>query len=150
IFRVAQHREEHLVELEISAAGVRERTDRRPIGLAQVLEHLRAIGVDARIDRRRHGPPVERGRRGDRYLRRPARVRLKGRKVLEHRMTREADLARDGNALAPAPSARERDALLEHVLLDAVEAPEEIEMPPRTPEFPVGDSLKAERLLLRD
>ena len=34
--------------------------------------------------------------------------------------------------------------------LDAVEAPQEVEMPPRTAEFAVGDRLQADRLLFVD
>jgi hypothetical protein len=44
----------------------------------------------------------------------------------------------------------ERDAGVHHVLLDAVEAPEEIEVPPRAAEFAVGDGLQADLLLLLD
>ena len=43
-----------------------------------------------------------------------------------------------------------RDAGVHDVLLDAVEAPEEIEMPPRAAELAVGDRLQADVLLLLD
>ena len=43
-----------------------------------------------------------------------------------------------------------RDAGVHHVAFDAVEAPEEIEMPPRAAEFAVGDRLQADRFLLLD
>ena len=42
------------------------------------------------------------------------------------------------------------DAAVHDVLLDAVEAPEEIEMPPGAAEFAVGDRLQADVFLLLD
>ena len=47
-------------------------------------------------------------------------------------------------------TAGEGDAAVHDVLLGAVEAPEEIEMPPRAAELAVGDRLQADVLLLLD
>ena len=48
------------------------------------------------------------------------------------------------------PCADERYVLFEHVLRDAVEAPEEVEVPPRAAELAVGDPLKTELFLFAD
>ena len=70
--------------------------------------------------------------------------------MLDHRVMLRADLARDLGAFVARRDRGEGDAGVHHVLLDAVEAPEEIEMPPRAAEFAVGDRLQAGLLLLPD
>ena len=65
-------------------------------------------------------------------------------------MAGKADLAGDLDALVARRDAGEGDALVHHVLLDAVETPEEIEMPPGAAEFAVGDRLQADLFLLLD
>ena len=70
--------------------------------------------------------------------------------MLEHRMVGEADLADDARALGAGLQALERDALLHDVALDAVETPEEIEVPPGAAELAVGDRLEPDLLLLLD
>src|SRR6185312_8098494 len=46
IFRIAQHGDEHLVELEVAAAGVGEGAHRLAIGLAEIVEELLALGIE--------------------------------------------------------------------------------------------------------
>ena len=53
-------------------------------------------------------------------------------------------------ALVAGGHAGEGDAGVHDVLLDAVEAPEEIEMPPGAAELAVGDRLQADLFLLLD
>ncbi len=71
--------------------------------------------------------------------------------MLDHRMAGEADLAGDLHAFI-ARRAPRRNAMPVSITwrLDAVEAPEEIEMPPGAAEFAVGDRLQADRFLLLD
>ena len=61
-----------------------------------------------------------------------------------------AELAGDLDALVARRHRGEGDAGIHHVLLDAVEAPEEIEMPPGAAEFAVGDRLQADFFLAFD
>ena len=70
--------------------------------------------------------------------------------MLDHRMAGEADLADDAGAFGARLHAGKRDALRHRVALDAVEPPEEIEVPPGAAELAVGDRLEADLLLLLD
>ena len=70
--------------------------------------------------------------------------------MLEHRVAGKADLAGHLDAFVARGDAGESDAALHDVLLDPVEAPEEIEMPPRAAEFAVGDRLQADFFLALD
>ena len=70
--------------------------------------------------------------------------------MLDHRMAGKADLAGDLHALIARRHRGEGDAGIHHVALDAVEAPEKVEMPPRAAEFAVGDRLQAGRFLFAD
>ena len=65
-------------------------------------------------------------------------------------MAGEADFAGDFHALVARRHRRKGDAGVHDVAFDAVEAPEEIEMPPRAAEFAVADRLQADRFLLVD
>jgi len=70
--------------------------------------------------------------------------------MIEHRVAGKADLAGDLEALVARGHGGEGDAAVHHVLLDAIEAPEEIEMPPGAAEFAVGDRLQADPFLFLD
>ena len=71
--------------------------------------------------------------------------------MLDHRVRPgHAELARDLDAFVPRVDAGKGDAAVHDVLLGAVEAPEEIEVPPRAAELAVGDGLQADVLLLLD
>src|SRR5262249_17505054 len=89
-------------------------------------------------------------RRRNAHLRRDARVALQIAEVVEHRMAREADLAGDPDALRLGLDPGELDAVVGRERGDAVEAAEEIEMPPRAAELAVGRALQADVLLLLD
>jgi hypothetical protein len=63
--------------------------------------------------------------------------------MFDHRMAGKADLSGDLETLVTGRYRRERHACIHYMLLDAVETPEKIEMPPRAAEFAVCDRLKA-------
>ena len=65
-------------------------------------------------------------------------------------MVGEADLADDARAFRPGLQALKRDALLHDVALGAVQAPQEVEMPPGAAELAVGDRREPDLLLLLD
>ncbi len=68
--------------------------------------------------------------------------------MLEHRMAGKAELAGDAHAFIAGDDRSKSDAGVHDVPFDAVEPPEEVEMPPRAAEFAVADRLQAERFLL--
>src|ERR1700688_395478 len=70
--------------------------------------------------------------------------------MLDHRMAGKSELAGDLNALVAGGDAGKGDATFHHMLFDAVEAPEKVEMPPRAAEFAVGDRLQANFFLFLD
>src|ERR1039457_658792 len=88
--------------------------------------------------------------RRDAHLRRHLGMRLQKLEVLDHRMVGEADLSGDLDALHLGLHALELDAVVELVELNTVQHAEEIEMPPGTAEFAVGDELEPDLLLLLD
>ena len=151
ILRVAEHRDEHLVELQIAAARRRERAHGRAIGLAEIREQLLAPRVHAR--RRsaaaRAFPTAPTAPESSASARRSTRS-LQEPVVLEHRMPGEADPAVDADAGRARRRADEADAEIRLVLGDAVEAPEKIEMPPRAAQLAVRDAAQAQFLLLFD
>ena len=63
--------------------------------------------------------------------------------MLEHRVAREADLAVDAHAGRSRRRADEPRAEIRLVLRDAVEPPEEIEVPPRAPQLAIRDAAHA-------
>ncbi len=70
--------------------------------------------------------------------------------MVEHRVTGKIDLAGDLDAFRLGLDAGELDAVLGGERGHAVEAAEEIEVPPRAAEFAVGRALQADRLLVLD
>jgi len=70
--------------------------------------------------------------------------------MLDHRVAGEADFAGDLQPFGARRHAGEADAALHHVALDAIQPPEEIEVPPRAAEFAVGDRPEADVFLLAD
>src|ERR1700730_8758515 len=150
ILRIAEHGDECFVELQVAAAGIGESAYGFFVGLAEIVEHRVELGIDRLVDRCADRAAVQRRRRRDRYLWRTLGVRLDEFEMLDHRMAGEADLAGDLGAFVARPRRGKRDAGLHDGLLDTVEAPEEIEVPPRAAEFAVGDRLQAGRLLLPD
>src|SRR5262249_21410071 len=150
IFRIAQHGDEYLVELQVAAAGIGEGPNGLPVGLAEIVEKGIKFRIDASVDRGRYGTPIGRRWRGYRYLRRAAGVRRDELEMLKHRMAGKADLAGDLQALIACGHRGKGDAGVHHMLLDAVETPEKVEMPPGAAEFAVGDRLQTGLLLLPD
>src|SRR5262245_749696 len=150
ILRVTEHGDVDLVELQVAAAGIRERTHGFAIRLPEIGEEF----IELRIDRLAHGlaagAAIGRRWRRNGDFGRSRRAFLHELEMLDHRMAREADLADDARALGPRLHARERDPLVHHVALETSEAPEKIEMPPGAAELAVGDRLQAHRLLLLD
>src|SRR5512135_1694431 len=70
--------------------------------------------------------------------------------MLDHRVAGKAELAGDLEAFIARRHGSKGDTGVHHMLLDAVEAPEKIEMPPGAAEFAVGDRLQANLFLLLD
>src|SRR5262249_3412997 len=139
-----------LVELKIAAAGIREGAHRLAIGLAPVGEERiqRRIGFFA--DGFAAGAAVERRRRRNGDLRGLRRMRLAEAEMLDHGMAGKGDLADGPRPFGTRAHAGKGDPLRHLVALDAVEAPEEIEMPPRAAELAVGDRLQSRLLLPLD
>ena len=150
IFRIAQHGDEHFVELYVAASGVGESPHRFFVGLTKIGEECIEVRVDRLVDRCPYRPAIERGRRGNRHFRRPASMRFEKFEVLQHRMAGKTDLAGDAHAFIAGGDGGKSDTAIHHVTLDAIETPQEIEMPPRAAELAVADCLQADRLLLFD
>src|SRR5262249_945071 len=139
IFRVAQHGDEDLVELQIAAPGIGEGPNGLSVGLAEVVEKSIKLRVDISVDRRRYRTPIS-GRRGrNRDLGRAARVRRDKLEMLKHRMAGKTDLAGDLEALIAGGHRGKGYPGVHHMFLDTIETPEKIEMPPGAAEFAVGD-----------
>ena len=152
ILRIAQHGDEHFVELQIAAAGVGEAAHGLLVGLAEIVPEPSIVRIGLLVDRRHRRPAVDRRRRGNGDLRRALGVRGDELEMLDHRVRPgHAELAGDLDAFVARvrPPAKAMPAVHD-VLLGAVEAPEEIEMPPRAAELAVGDRLQADVLLLLD
>src|SRR6185295_10958915 len=139
-----------VVELQVAAADVVEGTDRLAIGLPDVVKVLVEIGIDGRADGAAALAEMERARSRDGHLRRDLGVVLEEPEMLEVRMAREADLAHDAHAFRLGLDAGELDPLPGGIELGAVEALEEIELPPGAPEFAVGRELETDGFLLAD
>src|SRR5262245_58049195 len=150
IFWIAKHGDEYFIKLEISAAGIGEGTHRLPVGLAEIVEKAIKIGIDIAVDRRRYWSTVSRRRRRNRDFRRALGVRGDELEMLKHRMAGKADLAGDLETFVAGRHPRESDTGIHHVFLDAVETPEEIQVPPGAPEFAISDRLQAGIFLLFD
>src|SRR6202043_3163394 len=114
-----------------------------------VEEHVE-LRIYRLVDRRRHRPAVDRRGRRDGHLRRALCVLLEEFEMLEHRMAGKAELAADAHALIARGHSGKGDAAVHLVALDAVAAPEKVEMPPGAAELAVGDGLQAGLLLLGD
>ncbi len=150
IFRIAQHGDEDLVELQIAAAGIGKGAHRFLVGLAEIGEELIERRIDRLVDRRGTRAAVQRRRRRNGHFRRARGVRFEEFEMLDHRMAGEADLAGDLDALVARRHRGKGDAGIHDMALDAVEPPQEVEMPPRAAEFAVGDRLQPGRFLFLD
>ena len=70
--------------------------------------------------------------------------------MLEHRMAGKAELTGDAYAFITRHDGGKSDPAVHDMALDAVEPPEEIEMPPGAAEFSVADGLQADGFLFAD
>ena len=68
----------------------------------------------------------------------------------EHRVAGKAELAGHAHAFIAGGDGGKGDPGIHDVALDAVEPPQEVEMPPGAAEFAVGDRVQAGRLLFFD
>ena len=150
VFRIAQHGDEDLVELQIAAAGVGESAHRLAVGLAQIGEELVELGIDGPIDGRHHRAAIDRRGRRDGDLRHARGMRLHEFEMLDHGMAGKAELAGNAHPLVASLDACECHAGVHDVAFHPIETPEKIEVPPGAAEFAVGHALKARLLLLLD
>src|SRR5581483_2068989 len=93
---------------------------------------------------------VRRGRCRDRDLRRTLRMGRAEPEMLDHGMAGKPDLASDLEPFIARGYRGKGNTAVHHMLLDTVEAPEKIEMPPGAAELAVGDRLQADLFLLFD
>src|SRR5262249_27917492 len=150
VFRVAQHGDEDLVELEVAAAGVGEGAHRLAVGLPEVGEEAIELGIDGLVDGGHHRTAVDRRGGGYGDFRRALGVRLHEFEMLDHRMAGKSKLAGDAHPLVAGRDPGKCNAGIHDVAFDAVETPEKIEMPPGSAELAVGDGLQPPLLLLLD
>ncbi len=150
VFRVAQHRHEDLVELQVAAARVREGAHRFGVSPSEVGEEVVEPRIHGLADRLAADAAVHGGRRRYRDFGGAARMRLHEPEMLDHRMVAKAELAHHARAFRTRGHARKRDPLVHRIALDAVEPPEEIEVPPRAAELAVGDGAEPDLLLPLD
>src|SRR5580700_3851384 len=87
--------------------------------------------------------------RRDRHLRHGSRMSFEKLEMLQHRVTGEAELAVDLDALGLGLHAMELNGV-GGVERDAVETAEEVEVPPRTAQFAVGGEFQPDLFLLLD
>ena len=139
-----------VVELQVAAAGVVERLDRLLVGLPEIVEETVEIGIDLLLDAALGQAEMQHRRRRDGHLRHDLGMGLEKLEVLEHGVVGESDLAHDAQALRLGLHAAELDALVALVQLDAVQHPEEVEVPPGAAKLAVGGERKPELLLLLD
>ncbi len=92
---------------------------------------------------------MENARARDRHLGHELRVRLQELEMLDHRVVRRpADLANNVHGLGLGLDAVEGDAVIELHQFAAIEAGQEIEVPPRAAELTIGRGLQTDILLL--
>ena len=130
IVGIAQHRDEDLVELQVTAAGIGESAHRLFVSLPEIVEEVVELRIDRFVDRGGNRPAIERRRRRNGHFRRPARVGFDELEVLDHRMAGKADFARDLHAFVARRHRGEGNAAVHDMPLDAVQPPQKIEMPP--------------------
>ncbi len=130
LVRVAHHRPGGIVELQVAAAGVVEGADRRAIGRGEIVEERIERGINLLADRGAALAEMKGRRRRDRHLRRGPRVAFEKLEMLQHRMAGEADFIGDLDALGFGLHAVELNAAFGGERRDAVEALEEVEVPP--------------------
>src|SRR5690606_15064446 len=97
-----------------------------------------------------HRPAIDRRRRRNGDLRRLPRAGGNEPEMLDHRVAGETDLAGDLDAFVARGDGSKGDAGVHHVPVDAIEAPQKVQMPPGAAKLPVSDRAQADLLLLPD
>ena len=147
---IAHHRPGGIVELQIAAAGVIEGADRGAVGGREVVKEPIERRIKLFADRGAALAEVQRRRRRNGHFRRHAGVGFQELEVLQHRVAGETHPAGDLDAFVLSLHAVKLNPALGGVGRDAVEAFEEIEMPPGAAEFAIGRELEPDLLLLLD
>ena len=138
-----------IVQLQIAAAGVIKRADRVAPGGGQIVEVVAKIRVNGGINIFPPAAEVQHARAGNGHLRlRVAADAFQIAEVLQHRVVAKRQLAGDANAVRFGLHAVKLDPLLGIVTFNALQAIEEIEMPPCAPKLTVGDHMQAAVALL--
>src|SRR5205085_5598594 len=120
------------------------------IGLAEIIEERIQLWIDVSVDWCRHRPSIRGRWRRNSDLRRAPGVGGNELEMLDHRVAGKADLSGDFEPLVARRHRRESNSGVHHMFLDAIETPEEIEMPPGAAEFAIGDRLQPTVFLLLD
>src|SRR3954470_13298256 len=150
LLRIADHRPGGVVELQVAAAGVVERSDGLLISQSAALEIAFDVGIELLVARLPALAEMQRRGRRDRHLRRHAGMALEEAEMLEVRMAGEIDLVHDAHAFGLGLDPGKGNALAGGVEFNAIEPLVEIELPPGAPELAVGRELEPDVLLLLD
>ncbi len=142
---IADHRPGGVVELQIAAAGVVEGTDRLLPGSSNVGKEDVKVRIGLLADHLPALTEVERARRRDAHLRHDVAMAFKELEVLDLRMAGEIHLTVDLDRLAFRHNAVELNRR-RFDQVNALQALEEIEMPPGAAELAVGSELEADML----
>jgi hypothetical protein len=140
--------EARVVELEVAPAHIVDRPDLLAVRARQVAPELVDVRIHARVDRRRSAAVMNHARGGDRELRRHVALdaRLQECEVLSEDRVIEVDLRADVDRgrreLDVASLAVELDLDVARSLLDSAELVDEVHVPRRAPELPVGRRLE--------
>ena len=139
-----------VIKLQVTATGSVERVHGLAICLRGICEEFIQSGINLFADRDPATAEVENGGRRDSHLRYDIGYTMKKAEVVQHVMPVKTDSAGhcDGSRFRLYPV--KLDAMLAFNQFHAVQTGKVIEMPPRTPEFPVGNGLQAGGFLARD
>src|SRR5262249_17480800 len=113
-------------------------------------EELIELRINRLVDGRHQRTAVERRGRRDGDFRHALGMRLDELEMLDHRMAGKSQLAGDANSLVAGGDPGKGNSGVHDVALDAVETPEEVEVPPGAAELAGGHGLQPDLLLLLD
>ena len=148
--RIAKIGEAAIVELHIAAAGIVEALDRLGVGETEVVIEILHPRIERLVDHLAAAAIVQHRRARDGHFRSFLRMRFQELEMRDHRVMFGAELAGDARRLRLGLDAGELDSLLDLDEFDAVELAQKIHMPPRPPEFAIGDRVEADLFLLGD
>ncbi len=138
-----------VVQLQVATARRIESVNGIAPGLRQVVKIDIQIRVDSGVDIFAAATEMQHARAGDGHLwLGVATDALQIAEVLQHRMAAEPQLARNAHSVGFGLHAVELNALVRVVTLHALQAVEEIKMPPGTTELAIGNHLQAAGALL--